>query len=97
MGGGPDLAADVGKPAADPAWGARPGGVGGRFAGAAQVGGVFPGDEQLGVGGHDQADPPVGLCGGADFGGGQAEGALEEPEGVLFVETGQVAAPELVQ
>ena len=72
MGGGAQVAADVGKPAADPARGKRPPGRRAGFPGAAQVSGEWPGDEQLGVGGHDQADPPVGLGGGADLGGGQA-------------------------
>ena len=60
----------------------RPG-PGGFSQGAAQVGGVGPGDEELGAGGHDQADPPVSLPGGADLGGGEPEAAFEEPEGVL--------------
>jgi hypothetical protein len=34
-----------------------------------------PSAAKLGEGGHDQADPPVGLSGGADLGGGQPEGA----------------------
>jgi len=83
MGGGSQVAADVGKPAADPAGGERPPGGRAGFPGAAQVSGERPGDEQLGVGGHDQADPPVGLLGGADFGGGRAKGALGELEGVF--------------
>ena len=52
----------------------RPGAGAGRrvgpfFPGAAQVGGERAGEQQLGGGGHDQADPPVGLLGGADLGG----------------------------
>ena len=93
MGGCAQAGADVWKPAADPAWwqGAAVRGPG--FPGAAQVGGERAGDQELGEGGHDEADPPVGLLGGADLGGGQAEGALGEFEGVFFVEAGQVGAP----
>ena len=90
---GADVAADVGKPAADPSGGERAVGVRWFFPWPAQVGGVGPGDEQLGVGGHHQPDPPVGLLGGADLGGGEPEAAFEEPEGVLFVEPGEVGAP----
>jgi hypothetical protein len=41
--------------------------------GAAQGGGVRPGEQQLGVGGHDKADPPAGLGRGADLGGGEPD------------------------
>ena len=90
---GADVTADVGKSAADPCGGERAAGAGWFFPGAAQVGGVGPGDEELGAGGHDQADPPVSLSGGADLGGGEPEAAFEEPEGALFVEPGEVGAP----
>src|ERR1700678_2493837 len=85
---GADLAADVPEPAADPAGGGRPSGAGWFLPGAAQVTGQRPGDQQLGVGGHDQPDPPVGLVRGADLGGGQPESSLQEPESVLFIEAG---------
>ena len=97
MGGGAQVAADVCKPAADPARGQGTAGRGPGFPGAAQAGGVRPGQQQLGEGGHDQADPPVGLLGGADPGSGQAEGGLGELKGVFFVEAGQVGAPQLVE
>jgi hypothetical protein len=69
MGGGAEAAADVWKPAADPARRQGTAGGGPGFPGAAQVGGERPGEQELGEGGHDQADPPVGLPGGADPGG----------------------------
>jgi hypothetical protein len=88
MGRGADLAPDVGKPAAGSAGGERPGRVAWFFPGAPQVGGQRAGEQQLGVGGHDEAGPPVGLLGSADLGGGEPEGAFEEPVGVFFVESG---------
>ncbi len=83
MGGGAQAGADVCKPAADPARGQGAVVRGPGFPGAAQVGRQGAGEQQLGERGHDQADPPVGLGGGADLGGGQAEGALGEFEGVF--------------
>src|SRR5260370_25539405 len=68
MGGGAQAGPDVRKPAADSSWGQGPGGVGPFLPGAAQVGGERAGEQQLGVRGHDQADPPVGLPRGADPG-----------------------------
>ena len=50
------------------------------------------GRQQLREGGHDQADPPVGLLGGADPGGGQAEGALGELEGVFLMQISSLGA-----
>jgi len=95
---GADLPADVGKPSPYPPGGERPGGIGWFFPGAAQVGGVGPGEQQLGVGGHDKADPPAGLGGGADLGGGEPERAFQEPEGVFLVEPGEVrGSPEGVE
>jgi len=67
-------------------------GSGGFLPGAAQVGGVRPGEQQLGVGGHDKADPPAGLGRGADLGGGEPEAALEEPEGVLVMRKSALGA-----
>jgi hypothetical protein len=51
--------------------------------GAAEVGGHGAGEQELGVRGHEEPDPAVCLAGVADFRGGEAEGALEELEGVL--------------
>jgi hypothetical protein len=48
------------------------------------------------VRGHEEPDPAVSLTGGPDLRGGEAEGALEELEGMLDVETGEVGAPEFV-
>ncbi len=47
--------------------------------------------------GHEEPDPAVSLTGGPHLRGGEAEGALEELEGMLDVEAGEVGAPELVQ
>src|SRR5258708_8378091 len=80
MGGSADLAPDVGKPAAGSAGSERPGRVAWFFPGAAQVGGQRAGDEQLGVGVHDQANPPVGLLGSAALGVGEPPGAFHEPQ-----------------
>ena len=91
MGGSSQVAADVGKPAADPARRKRPPGRRAGFPGTAQVSGERAGEQELGVRGHDQADPPVGLLGGADF-GGQAEGALDEPEGVFVMQISSLGA-----
>src|SRR6266704_2840563 len=69
-GGAAQAGPDVRKPAADPAGWQGSGRVGPPFPGAAQVGGERAGEQQLGERGHDQADPPVGLLGSADPGGG---------------------------
>jgi hypothetical protein len=63
----------------------------------AEAGGRGAGEQELGVRGHEEPDPAVCLAGVADFRGGEAEGALEELEGVLDVEACEVGAPELVQ
>ena len=85
MGGGAEELADVCKPAPDLAWGQGASGWRPGFPWAAQVCGMRAGQEQLGLGSHDQADPPVGLSGGADSGGGQAQGALGELKGVFLM------------
>jgi hypothetical protein len=71
---GADLAEDAGKPAADPSGGERAVRDWRFLPGAAQVGDVRPGEQQLGAGGRDEPDPPADLLWGADLGGGQAEG-----------------------
>ena len=71
--------------------------VGVLFPGPAQVSGEGAGEQELGVGGDDDTGPAVGLLGGADLGGGEAEGALEGADGVLDVESCEVGAPELVE
>jgi hypothetical protein len=65
--------------------------------GSAQVSAEGAGEEELGVGGDDDTGPAAGLPGGADLGGGEAEGALEGADGVLDVESREVGAPELVE
>jgi hypothetical protein len=60
--------------------------------GVAQVRCERAGEQELGEGGHGQADPPVGLLGSADPGGGQAQRALGELEGMFFIAAGQVGA-----
>src|ERR1039458_7624732 len=97
MGGCSQVRADVAEPAADSSGGERASGGGVFLPGAAEVGGQRPGEEELGVGGHDEPDPAACLLRGADLGGGEAEGALEGLEGVLDVESGEVGAPQLVQ
>src|SRR5579875_597915 len=91
-GGGAEAGADVAEPPADPSGGQRPGGVGLVLPGAAQVSGQGAGEEELGVGGDDDANPAVGLLGGADLRGGEAEGALEGADGMLDVESREVGA-----
>ena len=85
------------NPAAELAWREGPAGIGLFLPGAAQAGSQRAGEQELGVRGHDEPGPAVGLPGIADFRGGESEGALEELEGVLDVEPGEVGAPELVQ
>jgi hypothetical protein len=82
-GGCAQLSADVAKPAADPARGQRPGGIGLLLPGAAEVTGQGPGEQELGVRGHEEPDPAVCLLRSADFGGGEPEGPFQELEGVL--------------
>ena len=62
--------------------------------GAAQAGGEGPGEQELGVCGREEPGPAVGLLRGSYLRGGEAEGGLEELEGVLDVEPGEVGAPE---
>src|SRR6266700_1456288 len=66
----------------------------GPLPGAAQVPGQRPGEAELGVGDGDQPGPPVGLLGAAQAGPGQAKGLLEEPEGVLNVESSEEDPPQ---
>ena len=47
--------------------------------------------------GHEEPDPAAGPAGGPHLRGGESEGALEELEGMLDVEAGEVGAPEFVQ
>ena len=96
-GRGAEVGADVAEPPADAARGERPGGVGVLLPGAAEVAGEGAGEQELGVGGDDDPGPAVGLLGGADLRGGEAEGALQGADGVLDVEPCEVGAPELVQ
>ena len=63
------------------------------FPGQAYVLDDGSGQSELGVGGGDEPGPAVGLCGCAQSWGGPAQGVLDEPEGVLDVETAQVAGP----
>ena len=70
--------ADVAKSPADPARGQRPGGIGLFLPGPAQAVGQGPGEQELGVRGHEEPDPAVGLLGGPDLRGGEAEGAFED-------------------
>ena len=97
MGGCPQATADVAKSPADPARGQRPGGIGLFLPGPAQAVGQGPGELELGVRGHEEPDPAVGLLGGPYLRGGQAEVAFEDFEGVLDVESGEVGAPQLIQ
>jgi hypothetical protein len=83
-GGGLEQAADVSDPPADPAGGERPVQGGGLLPGAAEGFGQVAGEGELGERGHNQADPAVGLLGGAELGRDQAQGALPEPERVLL-------------
>jgi len=96
MGGSPQLVADVAKPPPDPARRQRPGGIGLFLPGPPEAACQGPCEQELGVRGHEEPDPAVSLTGGPDFRGGEAEGALEELEGMLDVETGEVGAPEFV-
>ena len=84
-GGCAQLPADVAKPAADPARCQRPGGIGLFLPGPAEIGGQGPGEQELGVRGHEDLDPAVCLAGIADLGGGEAEGALEGADRVLLM------------
>lgn len=52
---------------------------------AAEISGQRPGGQQLGPGGHDDPCPAVGVLWGADFGRGEAEGALDELEDMLIM------------
>jgi hypothetical protein len=65
--------------------------------GAAEVGGQGPGEQELGVRGHEDPDPAAGLFGGSHLGGGQPESSLQELEGMLDADTGEAGAPELVR
>jgi hypothetical protein len=51
--------------------------------GAAEVGGQGPCEQELGVRGHEEPDPAVGLLRGPDLRGGEAENALEGADRVL--------------
>jgi hypothetical protein len=82
-GGCPQAMADVAKSAADPGRCQRPGGIRLFLPGPAQAVGEGPGEQELGVRGHEEPDPAVGLLRGSYLRGGEAEGALEELEGVL--------------
>jgi hypothetical protein len=75
-GGCSQVATDVAKPAADPARCQRPGGIGVFLPGAAEVAGQGPGEQELGVRGHEDPDPAVRLFRGSHLGGGEAEGSL---------------------
>ena len=82
----PTLRRGAGRRVFDP--GGRPGpGLAGFGAPAGQqVAGEVPGEAELGVSGDDQPGPAVGGVRVADFGGGSAEGLLEQAEGVFQVE-----------
>ena len=84
-GRGAEVAADVAKPAADPTWCQRPGGIGLFLPGPTEFGGQGPGEQELGVRGHEDLNPAVCLAGIADLGGGEAEGALEGADRVLLM------------
>ncbi len=75
-GGCAQLAADVAKPAADPARGQRPGGAGLFLPWPAEIGGQGAGEQELGVRGHEEPDPAVSLLRGPHLRGGKAEDAL---------------------
>jgi hypothetical protein len=49
--------------------------------GAAQVGGQRPGEQELGVRGHEDPGPAVGLAGVADLRGGQVLSGAENAYG----------------
>ena len=55
------------------------------------------GQALLGVGGHDQPGPPVGLFGAGDAGGGPAQGVPREPVEVLGIEAAQVGPSAQVE
>src|ERR1035441_9151100 len=87
--------ADGPDPAGDPRRG-EPARRGGFLPGAAQIAGEMPGEAQLGMAGDDDPGPPVSGGGVADLRGGPAEDLLEQPEGVLEIETAQERLPEPV-
>ena len=97
MGGSPQLVVGVAKPPPDPARRQRPGGIGLFLPGPPEAACQGPCEQELGVRGHEEPDPAVSLTGGPDLRGGEAEGALEELEGMLDVESGEVGAPEFVE
>jgi hypothetical protein len=86
-----DLRADVPEPPADPGRGQAPGRRG-AFPGAAQVGGQWAGQAQLGVAGDDDPGPPVRGGRVADLRGGPAEDLLEEAEGVFVMQISSLRA-----
>ena len=69
----------------------------GRLPGQALLAHHRPCQAQLGVAGHDQPGPAVGLLRAPRARGGPAEGLLAEAQGVLQVEAADVGAPEGVQ
>ena len=83
---------DVAEPAADSSGGERASGGGAFLPGAAEAGGQRPGEQELGVGCHDEPCPAVCLLRGADLGRGEAEGALEGLEGVLVMQISSLGA-----
>lgn len=66
-GGCPQAGVDVAKAPADPSRSQRPGGIGLFLPGPAQAGGQGPGEQELGVRGHEEPDPAVGLLGALTF------------------------------
>ena len=87
-----DLRSEEAKSAADPG-GGQPLGWAWPFPAAAQVDGEVAGQAQLGVRGDDQPGPAVGGGGVTQLGANPAEGLLEEPEGVLKIESAQEGLP----
>ena len=83
MGGSPQLVADVAKAPADPAGRQRPGGIGLFLPGPPEAACQGPCEQELGVRGHEEPDPAVGLLRGPHLRGGEAENALEGADGVL--------------
>jgi hypothetical protein len=94
-GGTSGLGAQVPKPSADACRGEAVGCCR-LFPEFAQVSDEATGQAELGVGGDDQSGPAVRSLRGADRGAGPSKGLLEQPEGVLEVESAQVRLPEPV-
>src|SRR5205807_2609749 len=71
-------------------------GCGGFLPGVSQVVDEVSGQAELGVRGDDQPGPAVGGLGGSELGAGPAQGLLPETEGVLKIESSEVAAPPAI-